>query len=103
MGRLRYGARGTTVTMDDRMLAHVQAVTVARLRRNEPFQLAWDEQVRHGSGRRAIWMAPSVELLWEFDGGSEPELDRELLETMMQKAGSTAGLHVDHHAHVSSL
>jgi len=102
MGRLKYGARGTTITIDDRLLAHVQAVTITRFRRNEPFQMHWSEPADEGSGRRAVWMTPTVELLWEFDGSREPDLDRELLEQMMQRAGSNSGLYIDHHAHAET-
>jgi len=37
MGRLIYGARGMHIEVEDRLLAHLQAVVVSKVRRNEGF------------------------------------------------------------------
>jgi hypothetical protein len=99
MGRLIYGARGMHIEIEDRLLAHVQAVVFAKLRRREPFPITWLEPVREGSGRRSIWINESLELAFEFNGSRQVELDRELLEQMTQRANSTAGMNLADHAH----
>ena len=87
------------IEMEDRLLAHVQAVVFAKLRRREPFPLAWVEPASEGSGRRGIWINESLELAFEFNGSRAVELDRDLLEEMTMRANSTAGLNLADHAH----
>lgn len=99
MGRLIYGARGLLVEMDDRLLAHVQSVIVAKLRRGEPFMLNWTESPDQGSGRRSIWVNETLELAFEFRGSRPIELDRKIADEMMMRAGTNHGLDVGEGAH----
>jgi hypothetical protein len=87
------------VEMEDRLLAHVQAVTLAKLRRREPFPLSWVEPAGEGSGRRTIWINETLELAFEYAGSRVIELDRQLLEDMTTKANSATGLNLADHAH----
>jgi hypothetical protein len=99
VGRLIYGARGMRIELDDRLLAHVQAVAVTKLRRGEPFAFSWLEAAEDGSGRRTVWMHPSLELAFEYLGSKTIELDRAMVEDMMGRANSTRGLDVGDNAH----
>lgn len=99
MGRFIYGARGMHVEVEDRLLAHVQAVVIGKLRRNEGFVLNWTEAPAEGSGRRSIWIHSHLELVFEYNGSKRPELDQKLAEEMMSRAGTTSGLDLADNAH----
>lgn len=94
MGTLYYGASRTAVRIDDRMLAHLRVVAVSKLRRNESFMLTWLEPNDHGDGRAAIWVHPSTDLIFRFDGGHNPDIDKELLEKLSYEAMSPTGVQI---------
>ncbi len=59
MGTLHYGfERGYAIEIDDRTLAHLQFVIVAKLRRSEGFAFIWNKPTDAGSGRAVLWLAP---------------------------------------------
>jgi hypothetical protein len=87
------------IEIEDRLLAHVQAVTFAKLRRREPFPLSWVESAADGSGRRVIWINETLELAFEYAGSRVIELDRDTLEEMTSRANSTTGLNLGDNAH----
>jgi hypothetical protein len=99
MGRLIYGARGMHLEMQDRLLAHVQAVVITKLRRDEPFAFTWLEPASAGSGRRTIWLHQYLEIAFEYQGSRPVELDRAMVEDMLNRANSNAGLDIADHAH----
>ncbi len=92
MGRLIYGNHDAEVEIEDRTLAHLKIVMIAKLRRTEPFLFSWTHDASDGSGRSAIWIHPAVALHFRFHGNRQPELNREWLESLMLSANSTAGL-----------
>lgn len=57
MGKLIYDGE-VAVTFDDRLLAHLQAVIGAKLRRSESFYFTWKDSVQTGGGRTTIWLGP---------------------------------------------
>jgi hypothetical protein len=87
------------IEIEDRLLAHVQAVALAKLRRREPFPLAWVESAGDGSGRRVIWVNETLELAFEYAGSRVIELDRETLEEITARANSVTGLNLGENAH----
>lgn len=90
MGRFRYGPRGDGFALDDRTLAHLEIVTLAKLRRHEPFALTLPAE---GGGRTTVWINDSSELTFEFDGdGGAP--NRAWLDALIESANSPAGLRV---------
>ena len=97
MGTLIYGALQRPITIDDRTLAHVEAVTMARLRRKNSFVLRWTEKVGDGHGRRSIWVHESADLYFEYESPEVFDLDRALLERLTRAADSNTGmdLHFD--------
>ncbi|GAA2086468.1 hypothetical protein GCM10009840_25140 [Pseudolysinimonas kribbensis] len=90
MGRILYGGHGTPIELDDRAMAHLQAVIANKLRRGEGFFLNW----KGGSddAHSAAWIAPDIPLFFEYDGGRNLELNRHWLEVMTMGANSNGGL-----------
>jgi hypothetical protein len=66
MGMLLYGA-ALTVTFDDRVLAHLQFVIAAKLRRHDSFFFSWGDNPNIGGGRSAVWMNHSIPILFHYD------------------------------------
>ena len=92
MGQLRYGDSDAPVQIDDRTLAHLQAVVVTKLRRNESFTLSWQHCPGSGTGRSTIWLHPAIPLLFEFDEGAPDKLNLEWLERLMHSANASGGI-----------
>lgn len=95
MGVLAYGAERMCFHFSDDVLAHLQAVITAKLRRGEPFFLCWRDPRDVGGGRSAVWLHPAVPIGFHFDDATRPPLDRQLLEEMSIAALSPAGLDLD--------
>lgn len=79
---------------DDRVLAHLQAVVAAKLRRNEPFFFTWRSERTGGSGRDSVWVHGAASIVFAFRGSRSPQINRAWLELLMQSANSAAGLQV---------
>ncbi|MBM7467339.1 hypothetical protein JOE67_002931 [Microbacterium esteraromaticum] len=92
MGVLKYGDSDVPIDIDDRTLAHLQAVVVAKLRRNESFTLSWRHCSGNGTGRSTIWLHPAIPLLFEFDQGAPDKLNLEWLERLMHSANTSGGI-----------
>jgi hypothetical protein len=90
MGQLIYGTTGTTFVVEDRTLAHLEMVILAKLRRNEGFALSLENGA---GGRTSMWLGAQAHLLFVFD---EPrtEINREWLERLVDSANSPSGLSV---------
>jgi hypothetical protein len=92
MGTLIYdGADG--FTFDDRVLAHLQAVIATKLRRREGFLLIWAD--RTGGIEpilRSIWLDTSISVQFVFTHPVLPELNREWLTILTEKANGNGGL-----------
>jgi hypothetical protein len=94
VGKLVYGSSSRELELADRTLAHVKAVTVMKLRRNESFTVSWQRAVDGGGGRVSIWVHPSIPLQFEFEEELRPELNRAWLEALMQDANRTGDLRI---------
>ena len=90
MGQLLYGSPPEAFEIDDRALAHIEMVVLAKLRRNESFALSIDS--KDGS-RTAIWLSPSSTLRFAFGAGAT-EINRPWLEALMDSANTTAGMRI---------
>ena len=90
MAQLLYGSPPTAFELDDRTLAHLELVLLAKLRRNESVSLALD---RPDGARVTLWIGVHSDLQFVY---LEPrtEINREWLERLMDAANSTAGLRV---------
>lgn len=92
MGKILYGNTATEIELDDRAMAHLQAVVATKLRRGEGFFLQWRDDAAAGEGRNAAWIGPNVPLHFQYESGRPIELRREWLELMTIGANSNGGL-----------
>lgn len=92
MGKLLYGMSGVEIGFDDRVLAHLQVVIGAKLRRKESFYFSWKDDPNVGDGRSTIWLSESIPLYFKFSGGKPPALNREWIETLVASSNSGQGL-----------
>jgi hypothetical protein len=90
MGTLTYDVV-SKVEFDDRTLVHLQIVIASKLRRGESFNLSWTKDPQ-GSGRTTIWMHPAIPIVYEFQDGTTPSINREWLNALMETANSPTGL-----------
>lgn len=93
MGKLTYDS-SFEVDFDDRTLVHLQVVITAKLRRNESFLFTWKDMADVSDGRTAIWLHPTLSLVFKYHGGKPPEINRPWVESLMTSANSNAGLHI---------
>lgn len=102
MAKLVYGALQREIVTDDHTLAHLEAVTLSRLRRQNAFAIRWVEAGRSGLARRTIWLHDSADLYFEYDGAVPVELDRDLLDRMAVAADSNTGIDLGDNASEST-
>jgi hypothetical protein len=93
MGRLTYDSN-TSIEFDDRVLAHLQIVIGAKLRRSESFYFTWADDKAMGDGRNVIWLHATMPLRFRFDGSRRPTINRAWIEALMAAANSTEGLRI---------
>jgi len=93
MGKLTYDST-LNVDFDDRVLAHIQVVVGAKLRRGEPFYFTWRDDPKSGDGRSSIWMHPGIPISFKYYGSRSPSLNREWVEALMVTANSSGGLQI---------
>lgn len=93
MGKLTYDS-SLTADFDDRILAHIQVVIGAKLRRGESFYFNWRDDPQSGDGRSTIWLHPSIPISYKYFGSRQPSLNREWIEALMITANSSGGLQV---------
>lgn len=101
MGSMIYGI-APAIEIEDRALRHVQAVVIAKLRRNESFSFNWDNEPdvdgdeatpkpgQHGS----IWVSKSSMLYFSYDTPRTDALNPAWLEVLTRTAGTPGGLRV---------
>lgn len=94
MGKFIYGTPSISVEFDDRVLAHLKVVILAKLRRQESFTFSWEYTSAQGSGHSSIWLHPAIPLQFDFYGKKDPTLNRAWLEEMVQLANTPAGLRI---------
>lgn len=92
MGKLLYGSPPEVIEFDDRTLAHLDIVIIAKLRRDEKFTLTWERQ--EDDCRNTIWLHPAIPLVFKFDSRERQELNKAWLEDLMNTANTGAGLRV---------
>lgn len=93
MGRFIYEG-GPKLDLDDRTLAHLEVVMTAKIRRREPFAFSWREDVSVGGGRTTVWIHPDCALVFKFDAGQSPPINRAWIDALAFTANSPAGLYV---------
>jgi len=98
VGKLTYDA-SLVVDFDDRTLAHLQIVITAKLRRGESFAFSWRDDAAIGDGRTAVWMHPTISLVFKFLGGRPPEINKQWADELATSSNSPAGLRVTPEPH----
>jgi hypothetical protein len=102
MGSLIYGV-APAIRIDDRVLRHLQAVIIGKLRRGETFSFNWDQEPGVGedeatddaAAHGTIWVSAASHLYFRYDGPREGHaLNRQWLELLMQESNSPGGLRV---------
>lgn len=92
MGLLSYNAT-TRFDIDDRTLAHLEAVIYAKLRRGEAFLFTWTRAPGEGTGRTTVWMNRAASLAFRRRADTRVALNHEWVERLMSAANSPSGLH----------
>jgi len=93
MGKFIYDS-SLRVEFEDRLLAHLQAVIVAKVRRGESFTFTWKDDISTGGGRTAVYIQPRVSLVFMFQGGRMPPLNPAWLHALSYNANTVRGLYV---------
>jgi hypothetical protein len=102
MGTLVYGER-RVIDFDDRLLAHLQIVISAKLRRRESFYMSWREPTASGSGRVSIWLDPGIPLMFHYDNAKALSINREWLAALSESSNTASGLMItDEAAHLTN-
>lgn len=91
VGKLTYDST-LGVDFDDRVLAHLQLVIGAKLRRAESFYFSWRDDPAIGDGRSTLWMHPTIPLYFKYAGGRQPSINRAWIDALMSTANSPGGL-----------
>jgi hypothetical protein len=82
------------VDFDDRLLAHLERVITAKLRRGESFTFTWKDDASIGDGRTTIWLHPRSVIIFKFHGSRRPLLNKAWLEALSYTANGPNGLYV---------
>jgi hypothetical protein len=91
MGKFIYGPT-MTVEFDDRVLAHLQIVIGAKLRRGESFYFSWRDDARTGDGQTTLWVHPAMQIGYKYYGGHRSNINNAWVEALMLTANSPGGL-----------
>ena len=94
MGKFIYGTPSISIEFDDRVLAHLKVVILAKVRRAECFTFSWEYSAAAGSGHSSIWIHPTIPLQFDFFGSKEPRLNRAWIEELVRLSNTPAGLRV---------
>lgn len=94
MGRLLYGNLQTSIRFDDRLLAHLQIVIGAKLRRREGFFISWMDAPGVGGGRSSVWLDSSIPLRFTFTNNARHSINRVWIDELAASANTAQGLRV---------
>jgi hypothetical protein len=95
LGTLFYGAARLPIRIEDRLLAHLKAVITAKMRRGEGFLISWSDSAEVGHGRSSVWVHPTSDLHYKFEGGTPPKLDPSLLEQLNVESIQARGIELE--------
>lgn len=92
MGALQYGFTDNVIEFDDRVLAHLQLVICAKLRRGESLTFTFAD--RSSRGRRTIFLSNAIPLQFQYTTETASAMNREWLEELSILANSASGLRI---------
>lgn len=93
MGKFIYDST-TKVDFEDRLLAHLQAVIMAKVRRGESFTFTWKDDLSTGGGRTTVYIHPNASMQFKYHGSRQPQINPAWLHALSFNANSTRGLYV---------
>ncbi|MFJ6652349.1 ATP-dependent DNA ligase [Microbacterium sp. NPDC091313] len=93
MGTITF-EHSTKVEFEDRLLAHLEHVITARLRRGESFTFTWKEDTSVGGGRTTVWLHPRMHIVYKFHGARKPQLNPAWLHALGQTSYGPDGLYI---------
>ena len=94
MGKLLYAGGTASIEIDDRPLAHIRTVILAKLRRGESLAFTWESGTYGHPGKSTIWIHPAMPLQFDFYGSREVALNRRWLDELMASANTNSGMYV---------
>jgi hypothetical protein len=94
MGTLTIGSNGTLVDIEDRALAHLRVVILAKLRRTESFAFNWEHETPDGMSASTVWMQPTMEVEFTFDSEVPVAINKDWADRLMHSANSVRGLEI---------
>lgn len=80
------------IEFDDRLMAHLQIVINAKLRRHEGFFFNWRDDPTMGERRTSIWLHNATPLYFHYSTSEHHEINREWLEQLSLSANQAQGL-----------
>lgn len=92
MGYLLYGRPAEAIEIEDRALAHVKIVVIAKLRRGEPLAFSFEHGSDGDVGRSTVWLHPAIPLQFNFDEPQQPPINRRWIDALVVSANSVDGL-----------
>jgi hypothetical protein len=92
MGKFIYDSI-VKVDFDDRLLAHLQLVIGAKMRRGEAFHFTWKDDSSIGDGRTTVWLHPRCSVVYKFYGSRKPRINRAWVDALFYTANSPNGLY----------
>jgi hypothetical protein len=99
MGTFYYGDARLAVVIDDRALAHMRIVVLAKLRRNESFAFSWFKGIDRNGGRSTVWIHSGLTMQFDFAGSREPEINRQWIEDLFASANRNIGMTITPEPH----
>lgn len=93
MGKFTYDSN-IKAEFEDRLLAHLQAVIMAKVRRSESFTFTWKDDMSLGGGRTTVLVHPHASMVFKYHGSRTPQLNPSWLHALTYVANSSRGLYV---------
>lgn len=91
MGRFIY-EKDVRADFDDRALAHLQSVVMAKMRRGEAFSFTCKEDMSTGGGRTSVYLHGHSNVSFTYASARQPALNPAWLRVLTDEANSGRGL-----------
>jgi hypothetical protein len=92
MGFLYYGNNSYAVELDDRALAHLKVAVLSLLRANKSLAFSFERSIDQGSGRETLWISPSTEIRFRFNGSRPPRINEAWVRSIIATSESPTGM-----------
>lgn len=92
MGFLYYGNNSYAIKIDDRPLTHLKIVLLSLLRAGKSVAFCFETPHDADSGRETLWISPSTEIRFRFNGSRAPRVNEQWLQLIIATADTSSGL-----------